>query len=143
MPTIPNRSTDLSPSGERNRKSRGTTVTKGEARDVVVSDPNPEWCEVAVGLWEAAHTSGQADFYQDTDWWTLFFACDQITYLYQQERRSPEYLKGILTMLTNLMFTEADRRKARIELSESVDEAEDAAVLALADYAEVLGLNEA
>jgi hypothetical protein len=89
---------------------------------------------VAYGLWEAAQMSGQADFYQDTDWWTLYFACDQITYLYESGKRSPEFLKGILSMLNSLMFTEADRRKAHIELAEREDEAEDAAVAALADY---------
>jgi hypothetical protein len=143
MPTIPNRSEDLTPAGERKRKSRGTTVTKGEARESTVPDPNPEWCEVAYGLWEAAQTSGQADFYQNTDWWTLYFACDQITYLYEQGRRSPEFLKGILAMLTGLMFTEADRRKAHIELTERADEAEDAAVLALATYKATLGVEDA
>lgn len=134
MPTIPNRSHDLTPAGERKRKSRGVTITKGEARQTTIPDPNPEWCKVAYGLWVAAQTSGQADFYQDTDWWMLYFACDQITYLYESGKRSPEFLKGILSMLTNLMFTEADRRKAHIELTEREDEAEDAAVAALADY---------
>ena len=46
-------------------------------------------------------------------------------------------------MLTGLLFTEADRRKARIELTERADEAEDAAVLALATYKEVLGVEDA
>ena len=142
MPTIPNRSEDLTPAGERKRKSRGTDVTRGEARSTTIPAPNPDWCRVAYGLWEAAQSSGQADFYQDTDWWTLYFACDQVTYLYQQERRSPEYLKGVLSMLTGLMFTEADRRKARIELTESTDASEHAAVLALASYKEELGITD-
>lgn len=69
-------------------------------------------------------------------------ACDQITYLYEQDRRSPEYLKGVLSMLAGLMFTEADRRKARIELTESTDDSEDAAVLALATYKDALGVDD-
>lgn len=92
---------------------------------------------------ERRPTSGQADFYQNTDWWTLYFACEQITYLYSHERRSPEYLKGILTMLTSLLFTEADRRKARIELTAPEEDGEDAAVLALAGYREALGIDNA
>jgi hypothetical protein len=40
------------------------------------------------------------------------------------------------------MFTEADRRKARIELTDAADEDEDAAVLALATYKEALGVED-
>lgn len=139
MATIPNRSEDLTAAGERKRKSRGVTITKGEALPAGAPEPNPEWCEVAAGLWGAAQTSGQADFYQNTDWWTLYFACDQITYLYDQGRRSPEFLKGILAMLSSLLFTEADRRKAHIELTDHEDH-EDAAVLVVAEYASALGI---
>lgn len=140
MPTTPNRSENLSPAGERKRKERGTTATRGDARTATIPDPNPGWCEVANGLWESAQTSGQSDFYQDSDWWTLYFACDQITYMYEQGKRSPEFLKGIISMLANLMFTEADRRRARIELTDNTEDPEDVAMTAVADYRARLGV---
>ena len=50
------------------------------------------------------------------------------------------FLKGILSMLTNLMFTEADRLKAHVELIEDKNDAEEA-VLTLADYTSALGMD--
>lgn len=47
-----------------------------------------------------------------------------------------------MSILHSLMFTKADRRKAHIEFTQRADEAEDAAVLALADY-EALGVEDA
>lgn len=140
MPKIPNRSEDLARPRSRQGKSKGYEVSKGDARPVTVPEPNPEWCEVALGLWLAASTSGQADFYQDSDWWTLYMTCDQITYLYEQTKRSPEFLKSIYSALGSLMFTEADRRKAHVELAESGEGSEDAALTALADYKAGLGV---
>lgn len=140
MPTVPNRSDNLTPAGERKRKSRGVTVTKGEACPATIPEANPEWCKVAEGLWEAAQESGQSAFYETTDWWMLYLACDQVTYLYEQGRRSPEYLKGIITMLGSLMFTEADRRKVHVELIDPSDDAEEATIAVMNDYKNALGI---
>jgi hypothetical protein len=142
MPKIPNRSEDLARPRARQGRNRGYEISKGEARAVTMPEPNETWCEVAKGLWVAAQSSGQADFYQDTDWWMLYMTCDQVTYLYEQSRRSPEFLKSIYSALGGLMFTEADRRKVHVELAAPSDDEDDAALIALADYKEALGIAE-
>ena len=143
MARVPNRSDDLARPRSRQGKHKGYEVTQGAARAVEVPSANPEWCPVAVSLWEAAQASGQADYYQQTDWAVLYLTLDQITYLYEQSRRSPEFLKAVYSALGALMFTEADRRKANVELvTASAKETSDAVVAVMDDYKKSLGIKD-
>lgn len=118
-----NRSTDLAPGSERARKSRGHEVTKGTSGNVTIPDPDGDWCKAARMMWDAGLESGAAEFYESTDYATLYLLCDQIDYLYRTNKageakpRSPEMFKAVLTGLGNLLVTEGDRRKLHIELT--------------------------
>lgn len=118
MPAKRNRSTDLSASGERKRKQRGQgEVTKGKSRILLTIEPNPEWHAVARMIWDAGMESGQAEFYESSDLSILFLTCEGVDHwLTQGGRRSPELLRVLMGNLSSLLFTEADRRKAQIEL---------------------------
>jgi hypothetical protein len=129
MATMPNRTDDLTPAGERKRKERGTTVSRGKSNPATIPDPNPEWCHAAEMMWNAMVESGGAVYFESSDYAVLYLACDQIDHLYGQGgRRSPEYLRVIMATLGSLLATEGDRRKLHIEL-EKTDE-DSAAVLA-------------
>ena len=126
MPTMPNRSHDLTPAGERKRKERGTTVVRGKSNPATIPDPNPEWCHAARMMWNAMLESGGAAYFESSDYATLYLACDQIDHLYRQGgRRSPEYLRVIMQTLGSLLATEGDRRKLHIELQKAPDDEDD------------------
>lgn len=126
MPTMPNRSEDLTASGERKRKARGTTITRGKSNPATIPDPDPEWCSAAASIWNAMSESGGAAYFESSDYAVLHLVCDQIDHLYQQGgRRSPEFLRVIMQTLGSLLATEGDRRKLRIELQKAPDDDDD------------------
>ena len=75
---IPNASDDLA--RDRSRKGKDqVAVTKGVRIEPRIWEADPEWSPLAVDLFDSASTSGQMDFYQDTDWVMLKFLCGEIT----------------------------------------------------------------
>jgi hypothetical protein len=123
MPTIPNRSEDLTPAGERKRKQRGTATVRGKSNVATIPDASAEWGEAATMIWNAMIESGGAAYYESSDYAVLYMVCDQVDHLYRQGgRRSPEFLRVIVQTLGALLATEGDRRKLHIELAKAPDD---------------------
>lgn len=127
---------------------------------VVVPAPSEDWHPVARQLYEALRDSGQAHFYEPSDWATAYLIAESISLdlkpqfvgFAQTGRDTTEAefavipLKGAslsayLKALSSLLATEGDRRRARLELvrAANVDEDEAAAVVQLAAYREQVG----
>lgn len=64
---VPNRSEDLSRDRDSDRGDRAP-ISRGQSRPATIPEPDPEWRRVARMLWDAALTSGQADFYESSDY---------------------------------------------------------------------------
>lgn len=139
---IPMRESELARPRSRGQGPEAPQVTRGELRPTSPPEPNPEWHISARRLWDAALVSGQADFYQDTDWAMLHFLCGEMSDYARSSKKSSMMLASIMSGLTSLLLTEGDRRRARIELTAPEPEKPTAAVLALADYRDQLGLDE-
>jgi hypothetical protein len=137
---IPNREADLARPRER-QGSNIQPVTKGELKPVTVPDPDPSWHPIATRLYESLRSSGQADFYQNSDWAFAMSVCDDLSHYKKSLKRSGQMLQTIYAALERLLVTEGDRRRVRIELREPEDDTEPAAVLAIADYKRDLGLD--
>lgn len=140
MPVIPDREANLARPRER-KGSDEQSAKRGELRPIQLDwQPSPEWGELADMTWESAKCSGMADFYQDTDFAELWFICNELDRYTKMKwkdgtpRQSPEMVKALLTGLSNLGFTEGDRRRVRIELDVPEPEAKSASVVALALY---------
>ena len=140
---VPNRSEDLARPRERKGKDI-VPVTKGELRKVRIPAADSKWHPIAKRLYNSLKVSGQADFYQQSDWALAWSICEDLS-VYKQPRydritgeeyykRSGQMLQTIYTAMERLLVTEGDRRRVRIELSAPEPEAESAAVLAIADY---------
>ncbi|WP_028472115.1 hypothetical protein [Nocardioides alkalitolerans] len=117
-------------------------VTKGELRPVAVPEPDEDWHPIARMVWDGMVSSGQADFFQNSDWAFAWSTCEELS-LYKSpkinretgeeyHKRSPEMLKALLASLTSLLVTEGDRRRVRIELT-SPEPDENAATVAQMD----------
>lgn len=151
MPTIPMREDQLA--RQRSRKGGDQqAVKRGVARPVGQVEPDPEWHPVARMLWDGALTSGQSDFYQNSDYAVLYFLCGQLDsfartkgYLAQRKTPSGEVVIGedgepveyfvpprlnaqllsvMEKMMGNLLLTEGDRRRVRVELTEPEGQSE-------------------
>jgi hypothetical protein len=104
----------------------------------VVPDPNPEWHPVAIGMYRALKMSGQAQWYETTDWAIAWVMCEALDRLYQFG-----FTAGLLSefneMSSRLLCCEGDRRKARIELIKAGgDVDEDESEMSLGDIRKML-----
>ena len=118
-------------------------ITRGELRPVTdVPAPDESWHPIAQDFYLSLASSGQADFYQDSDWMYAYAVCDDLSYYKKSGQRSAMMLTAIMSALSNLLVTEGDRRRVRIELTAPEPEGDDAAVLTLASYKESLEVDE-
>ena len=101
------------------------------------TDPPAEdrkWHVVAKRLYRSIKHSGQSKFWQQTDWEYARLTMDQLSKMLDSAGDKPlraTQLTEINSMLGQLMFTEPERRRARIELqhaSEAGDNDTDATV---------------
>lgn len=130
---VPNRSDDVSRERDVNRGDR-MPITKGELKPVRIPHADTDWHPIARKFYDSLKTSGQSDYYQNSDWAYAFSLCDDLSVYKKSSKRSSMMLAALMSAMTNLLVTEADRRRARIELSAPEDEGDSAAVLAIADY---------
>jgi hypothetical protein len=136
---VPNRSEDLA----RPRERRGgdvTPVTKGVAREVKIPNASRDWHPIAKRLWESLKTSGQSDYYQNSDWAFAFSVCDDLSYYKKASQRSAMMLASLNSSMERLLVTEADRRRARIELDAPEADESEASVVVLDNYKQGLSL---
>lgn len=137
---VPNRSDDLSRDRDADRGDRAP-ITKGKSRPAVIPEPDSGWHPIAKLIWDAACDSGQADFYESSDYAMLFSICDDISYYKSMGKRSGQMLASIYSAISSLLLTEGDRRRLRIEL-EGEKVPDDGVVRQINDYKAQLGLIE-
>lgn len=79
---VPKRSTE-----RRRRNKPDQPLSKLQLRGIVKAPPaKKEWHSRAKALWRATKESGQALFYEPTDWQTLAYVCDLMTTLFRPGR---------------------------------------------------------
>lgn len=100
-----------------------------------LAEPEWEWHNQAMLIWESAKRSGQAIFMEPSDWAALYILCEQVSrslaptptvigedsdgkpiIRYMEVPMPGATLNAIIKMMGSLMFLEGDRRKARVEL---------------------------
>lgn len=147
MPIIPKPEAELKRPRKRKGSDQQATVI-GERRDLEMEwNADPEWHDIAQRIFNAAKSSGQSDFYQDSDWAMLYSLCEDISYyksdhkstyinkktgdVTEYERpRSGQMLQAILSNLASLLLTEGERRKVRMELQQKPEAPPNLAVVA-------------
>lgn len=132
MPAIAKPESQLKRPRARKGKDQQATVI-GQRRPVTIPPADPDWHPIAKGLYDSAMTSGQSDYYQDSDWWSLWNLCEEISTYKQMgysyidketgqevfvKKRSGQLFQAIMSNMTTLLLTEGDRRKVRMELQE-------------------------
>lgn len=145
---IPNREADLA--RPRSRKgSDQVEVTRGELMPVTIPEPDPSWHPIALLVWDGLITSGQSQFYQNSDWAFAYSVCEDLS-MYKRPhldrsgneyvKRSGQMLQTIYSALERLLITEGDRRRVRLELTTPEPDEDAATVTVMADYKAGLGL---
>lgn len=132
---VPNRSEDLARDRSRNGVARNAgDITTGSMRPTTVPNAPRDWHPIARRMWDSAKNSGQSDFYQDTDWAVLYSVCDDLSEYKKAGKRSSMMAQVVYSALSNLLLTEGDRRRARIELVAPTPDTKPAELYAIEAY---------
>lgn len=91
------------------------------------------WLPETTELYESFARSGQAAFYEPSDWQLLRFGCRLVDGLYRSGKPSGQMVVAVLGLFSSLLATEGDRRRLRLELTRETP-AEPASVAILAKY---------
>ncbi|MEV4424058.1 hypothetical protein AB0K23_01515 [Streptomyces sp. NPDC049602] len=137
---IPKRSEER----RRRNKDDGPALAKAPAGPVDIPDlpaPDPDWHPIATDWYLSLQDSGQAAFYQASDWATARYAAELMSRLLKSDRAPNGQLVAALnSVMGSLLTTEGDRRRARIELERKpATQAVPASVTAIADYRSSIG----
>ncbi|MFD4394658.1 hypothetical protein [Kitasatospora sp. NPDC058478] len=138
---IPKRSQERM--GHRSKEEKGslTTVPAGRPDDLPdLPEPDALWHPIAADWYLSLQDSGQACFYQPSDWATARYAAELMSRVLLAERPNGQLVAALNSVMATLLATEGDRRRVRIELERrTVVQQAPAAVTALADYRATLG----
>lgn len=124
-------------SSQRRRMNKDSRPEKVAAGAAAVPAPavDESWHPVAADWFRSLGESGQAQFYEPSDWQTARVWADLLSRQLSTGRPSAQMISAWASGAAELLTTEGARRRARIELErEAVDEDEDAAVTAIDAY---------
>ena len=103
----------------------GATVVRAPAAEAVKQPPaSRDWHPIAKRLWKSMGESGQARFYEPSDWAVAYSLMDDLSYYKAGAKRSGQMLQTIMSSLSSLLLTEGDRRRLQIELARGGGEEE-------------------
>lgn len=103
------------------RRNAEADVTKGQARKVTKPKADPDWAPFAKYVFDAFGKSGMTDFAQNTDWAAVWLLAENVDDYLKSGRRSAMAMAEIRQLMSSLAYTEADRRRAGIELEEPTE----------------------
>lgn len=113
------------PDGPEPTKISGATTVKAPAED-------RNWHVSAKRWFRSLKKSGQAIFYEPSDWAYAQLAADLLSSEMEREKPRAVMISQILSMMDNLLTSEGSRRRVRIELIRAgQDQGEDADVIPL------------
>lgn len=106
--------------GHRSKEEKDS-VTKAPAAPPAelpdLPEPDPNWHEIATDWYLSLQQSGQAAFYQPSDWAVARYAAELMSRGLSSDRPpNGQYVAALNSVMTSLLTTEGDRRRARIEL---------------------------
>lgn len=96
------------------------------------------WHPIARDWYRSLARSGQARYYEPSDWQTARLIADQMTRLLTAEDPNAALLNAIVAASRDLMTTEGQRRRMRLELLRDAPQGDPAAKAAAADVDNIL-----
>jgi hypothetical protein len=129
---VPKRST------ERRRRNKSSAVETVESIVSTVEAPaaNSRWHPIAKDWFESLKTSGQSQFYEPSDWQAARYVAEVMSRNLRQTKFSSILFASVLSAMSDLLTTEAARRRVRMEIERPNpnEGAPPAGVTAISDY---------
>lgn len=134
---VPKRSSER----RRRNKPEGAEVTTVPVAEQQVECPpaDDSWHQIARDWYDSLAKSGQAVFYEPSDWATARYVAEAMSRGLQASRFSAQLFAAVSSAMTELLTTEGARRRARLELERGgKGEEKPAGVTVLDDYRDAL-----
>jgi len=121
-------------SSERRRRNKSGDVESVDFGGVVEQPPAHEsWHRIAREWYESLAESGQAQFYEPSDWRTAQYVAEAMSRNLESGRFSGQLFAAVMSAMTDLLTTEGSRRRARLEI-ERGEVVEEQPVTAISEY---------
>lgn len=120
-------------------KEQQDSVTKAPGAPVVeVPTADASWHPIATSWYKALGESGQSRFYEPSDWAAAYYIAEVMTRNLESEKFSAVLFSSIWSAMNDLLTTEGDRRRVRMELQRPQQNADSVGVTVLDDYRSTL-----
>lgn len=127
----------------RRNTSDGPTLAKAEAgKAPVIPRASGDWHPIAKRWFQSLKDSGQAQFYEQSDWLTAVYVAEAMSRNLASTKFSAQLFQSVMSAMTDLLTTEGARRRARVELEREEigeDPAEAARVTLMESYRKAAG----
>lgn len=125
----------------RNVPEGGITAAPSFVTAVHAPAPSEHWHPIARDWYASLADSGQAAFYEPSDWQVARVWAEVLSQQLQTDRMSAVMIQAWASSAAELLTTEGSRRRARLELErgDHADPDEDASVTAIDAYRAQLG----
>lgn len=153
---VPKRSSERR---RRNKESKPTKAKAGKPKAAAKPKAKPDqvavtdaieipgrrpakktWHPIAREWYDSLADSGQAEFFEPSDWSAAFYVAEVMARHLQAKRLSAQLFGSIWMAMGELLTTEGARRRARIELErEAGGDEQPAGVTAISDYRKRVG----
>lgn len=138
---VPKRSTERR---RRNTSTQTDVIKLDEAAPLVVSpEPDTRWHPIALDWYRSLGESGQAQYFEPSDWQAARFVAEVMSKNLRQKKFSAVLFATVWSAMSDLLTTEAARRRVRMEIERGGEPVTPAGVTALADYRKSLGTSAA
>lgn len=119
----------------RNKESRPEKVT-APAAPVDAPAEKRTWHPVAKEWYRSLKESGQAQFYEPSDWQAARLVAEELSQYLRSKKRSAMMFAQLWSAMTDLLTTEGARRRVKIEVERGApeDNGEDAEIASLDEY---------
>lgn len=127
-------------SSERRRRNRDSRPDKVQVEgEVEIPEPDEGWHPIARDWFVSLTESGQARYFEPSDWASARYVAEVMTKNLNQGRFSSMLFTAVWSAMQDLLTTEAARRRVRLEVERGVRDESPARVTVLDEYRRRLG----
>lgn len=105
---------------DRRRRNKVDTDTVKMAGAVPVPPADDNWHPIALHWYASLAESGQCRYYEPSDWAAAHLVANQMSTMLFSGRLSPTMFAAVWTAMGDLLTTEGERRRARMEVAREV-----------------------
>ncbi|WP_225448343.1 hypothetical protein [Streptacidiphilus sp. P02-A3a] len=119
----------------RNTDDGPALVKAPAAKAPAIPRADADWHPIARRWYDSLRKSGQAQFYESSDWMTAVYLAEAMSRNLGQTKFSAQLFQSVMAGMTDLLTTEGARRRARVELQreDAADDPREAARVTLMD----------